>query len=55
MAYDESLAKRIDELVKGKGFTRKQMFGGVAYLLNGNMCVGVHGSELIGGGDEQHA
>ena len=48
MAYDESLAKRIDELVKGKkGVTRKQMFGGIAYLLNGNMCVGVHKDELI--------
>ena len=23
------------------------MFGGVGFLLNGNMCVGVHGSELI--------
>ena len=23
------------------------MFGGIAFLLNGNMCVGVHGSELI--------
>lgn len=48
MAYDELLAKRIDELVKGKkGFTRKEMFGGIAYLLNGNMCVGVHKNELI--------
>ena len=48
MAYDESLAKRIDELVKGKrGFTHKEMFGGIAYLLNGNMCVGVHKEELI--------
>jgi hypothetical protein len=48
MAYDEALAKRIDELIKGKiGFTRKQMFGGVGYLLNGNMCVGVHKDELI--------
>src|SRR5205809_4306153 len=48
MAYDESLAKRIDELVKGKkGVTRKPMFGGIAYLLNGNMCVGVHKDELI--------
>jgi len=48
MAYDESLAKRIDELVKGKkGVTRKEMFGGIAYLLNGNMCVGVHKDELI--------
>ena len=48
MAYEESLAKRIDELVKGKkGVTRKEMFGGIAYLLNGNMCVGVHKDELI--------
>jgi hypothetical protein len=48
MTYDESLAKRIDELTKGKkGFTRKEMFGGIAYLLNGNMCVGVHKDELI--------
>jgi hypothetical protein len=48
MAYDESLSKRIDELIKGKkGFTRKEMFGGVGYLLNGNLCVGVHKDELI--------
>jgi len=48
MAYNESLAKRIDELIKGKkGFTRKDMFGGIAYLLNGNMCVGVHKDDLI--------
>jgi hypothetical protein len=48
MAYDESLSKRIDELIKGKkGFTRKEMFGGIAYLLDGNMCVGVHKNELI--------
>lgn len=48
MAYDEFLSKRIDELIKGKrGFTRKEMFGGIAYLLNGNMCVGVHKNELI--------
>ncbi len=48
MAYDESLAKRIDELIKGKkGFTRKEMFGGVGYLFNGNMCVGVNKDDLI--------
>jgi len=48
MAYDETLAKRIDKLTTGiKGFTRKEMFGGVAYLYNGNMCVGVHNNELI--------
>jgi len=48
MAYDEKLAKRIDELVKGKkGFTTKEMFGGVGYMLNGNMCVGVNKNDLI--------
>ena len=48
MAYDEKLAKRIDELVKGKkGFTSKEMFGGVGYMLKGNMCVGVHKNDLI--------
>jgi hypothetical protein len=48
MAYDESLAKRLDELTKGKkGFSKKEMFGGVGYLFNGNMCVGIHKDELI--------
>lgn len=48
MAYNESLAKRIDVLIKGKkGFSRKEMFGGVGYLLNGNMCVGIHKDDLI--------
>ena len=48
MAYDASLAKRIDELIKEKkAFTRKEMFGGIGYLLNGNMCVGIHKNDLI--------
>jgi len=49
MAYNEALAARLDELVKNtkKKFTRKEMFGGVGYLLNGNMCVGVYKDDLI--------
>jgi len=48
MAYNESLSKRIDELIKDKkGFTRKEMFGGIGYLYKGNMCVGIHKDELI--------
>ena len=48
MAYNESLSKRIDEITKGKkGFSRKEMFGCVGYLFNGNMCVGVHKDDLI--------
>ena len=47
MAYDEKLAKRIEEIIKcKKGFTSKEMFGGVGYMLKGNMCIGVHKNEL---------
>ena len=48
MAFDERLAERIrGSLRRRKGLVEKKMFGGVAFLLNGNMCVGVHKSELI--------
>lgn len=48
MAYNEALAKRIDGLIKGKkNFTSKEMFGGVGYMLNGNVCVGVFKDDLI--------
>jgi len=48
MSYNASLSKRIESIIKGKkGFTRKEMFGGVGFMLNGNMCVGVHKDDLI--------
>jgi hypothetical protein len=48
MAFDEMLAGRIrKQLGKRRGLTEKQMFGGIAFLLNGNMCCGVHGDEMI--------
>jgi TfoX-like protein len=48
MAYDEQLATRIkQQLGKKKGLVEKKMFGGVAFMLRGNMCVGVHKDELI--------
>ena len=40
MAYDEELANRVRELVQGEeGLTEKRMFGGLAFLINGNMAV----------------
>jgi TfoX/Sxy family transcriptional regulator of competence genes len=40
MAYDEKLAQRLRELLAGeRKVTEKKMFGGLAFLLNGNMCV----------------
>jgi hypothetical protein len=48
MAVDEALAGRVREALGGvEGLTEKRMFGGLAFLLNGNMAVGVHGEELI--------
>ena len=40
MAYDEELAQRIREAVQGEpGLTEKRMFGGLAFLVRGNMAV----------------
>jgi hypothetical protein len=48
MAFDENLAARIrNALGKRTGLTEKRMFGGLAFLLRGNMCVGVHGNDMI--------
>jgi hypothetical protein len=48
MAFDEKLAERIRKrLGKRKGVTEKKMFGGIAFLLNGNMCCGVHKTYMI--------
>lgn len=48
MAYDEDLAGRVrDELGDAVGVTEKKMFGGVGWLVAGNMAVGVMGEQLI--------
>ena len=44
MAYDEELAERIRELlVDEPDLTEKKMFGGLAFLIGGNMAVGASG------------
>ncbi|MGB9225053.1 TfoX/Sxy family protein [Mycobacterium sp.] len=44
MAYDEDLANRIRELMGlQRGVEEKPMFGGLAFLINGNMSVAVSG------------
>jgi TfoX/Sxy family transcriptional regulator of competence genes len=40
MAYDEELAERLRETLAGEeGLSEKRMFGGLAFLINGNMSV----------------
>ena len=44
VAYDEKLAERICELVAGeRNLTEKKMFGGLAFLIGGNMAVAASG------------
>jgi hypothetical protein len=48
MAFDESLAPRIrDTLARKRGIEEKKMFGGIGFLLNGNLLVGVWKNSLI--------
>lgn len=48
MPYDSGLAERLFDIVGGRsGFEEKKMFGGIGWLLNGNMCVGVYKDWLI--------
>ena len=48
MSFDESLAARIRHaLARKKGIEEKKMFGGVCFLLNGKMLVGVWREFLI--------
>ena len=46
--YDEGIAQRIrEQLDEQAGLAEKRMFGGLAFLVNGNMAVGVVGDELM--------
>jgi len=44
MAYDEQLADRIRDLIGGeRGLSEKKMFGGLAFLVGGNMAIAASG------------
>ncbi|HWI43558.1 MAG TPA: TfoX/Sxy family protein [Nocardioides sp.] len=44
MAYDEALAARIRDLVEGEpGLSERKMFGGLAFLVGGNMALAASG------------
>src|SRR5260370_39728750 len=44
VAYDESLAERIQHLLEGEpGLSEKKMFGGLAFLIGGNMAIAASG------------
>ncbi len=48
MPYDRILAERIRKVMGArKGVSERQMFGGIGFLVNGNMCCGVHRTEMM--------
>src|ERR671910_486561 len=48
MAYDEQLAARVRTLLADRtDVTERKMFGGLTFMIGGNMCCGVNGDELI--------
>ena len=48
MAYDETLAERMrDCFTRHRNIEERKMFGGLCFLLNGNLLVGVWKNSLI--------
>ena len=47
MAYDSKLAERIRAELQGLPVVEKKMFGGIGYMLNGNMACGILGDDMI--------
>jgi TfoX/Sxy family transcriptional regulator of competence genes len=48
MAYDENLARRVRALLAEQAeLTERKMFGGLAFMVRGNMCCGIVREELM--------
>ena len=48
MTYSQNLAERIRQQLAGRrNIEEKKMFGGIGFLLNGNLCVGIWNNSLI--------
>ena len=48
MAYSEELASRMREVIGGRdGVSERKMFGGIAWMVNGNMACGTLGEDMM--------
>jgi len=48
MAFDEALAERVREALTGRAeVSERKMFGGIAFMVAGNMAVGIVGEDLM--------
>jgi hypothetical protein len=47
MAYDEALADRVREALAARSeLSERRMFGGICFMLGGNMAIGIVGEDL---------
>ena len=48
MAYDEGLARRVSDALAGSdGVVERKMFGGLAFMVRGNMAAGILADRLM--------
>jgi TfoX/Sxy family transcriptional regulator of competence genes len=48
MAFDEALADRVRDVISARAdVSERKMFGGIAFMVSGNMACGVLGEDLI--------
>ena len=48
MAYEEALAERLRGILMDRpGYSERKMFGGIAFMLSGNMCCGIAKNDLM--------
>ena len=47
MSFDLDLADRMRKIINNESIAEKKMFGGIGFLINGNMACGVHKNDLI--------
>ena len=47
MAYDEEIATRVRKALGHNTIDERKMFGGIAFMLNGNMCCGVSDDKVV--------
>ncbi|MCT2589029.1 TfoX/Sxy family protein [Streptomyces sp. N2-109] len=47
MAYDDTLAERVRERLGGEAVAERKMFGGLSFLVHGNLAVAVSGDDLL--------
>lgn len=47
MAYDEMFALRIRAALGDRAIVEKKMFGGVGFMVNGNLCCGIYKNQLM--------